>query len=532
MYTEKAGNGGALRPAGNAYGRLGRWEQSMALEYDRLNDDTIAAAATGLAEAGIGIIRISGPDAIGIADKIIMLRQRNRDERDLFSGKKRKTLFGMPSNQIRLAYVVDPKDGRVMDEVMVSVFRHPYSYTTEDTVEINTHGGVYLMQTILELVIQNGARPAEPGEFTKRAFLGGRIDLSRAEAVMDLISAGNEFSRRTSMDELRGSVSDKVKELRKEVLYEIAFIESALDDPDNYSLDGYPHKLEEKVTRIADELKELIIYAKEGRILKEGINTVIVGKPNAGKSSLLNYLCGSERAIVTEVAGTTRDTLEEKVRIGNAILNITDTAGIRDTEDVVEKIGVERAKKAMEKADLILFLLDSSAGIEEEDRRIADLINKEISRGKRCILLLNKTDLPSKITQKQAQDLFRFPNPKPSQESSEKRINNYRSITFLTCSLKEREGLDRLKKLILEMFRAGEIMEKNEVFLSNLRQIHEAEKAEEALRLVIKSIQDGLSEDFYSIDLMNAYTFLGRIIGEAVEDDLVEEIFSRFCLGK
>ena len=510
----------------------------MALTFDSLQSDTIAAIATGLSESGIGIIRVSGPEALPIGDR--MFRNKNNQ----------RVLLSYAPGTIHFGFIVDPDaQDEIIDEVMVTVMHHPHSYTTEDTVEINTHGGVYLMNRILELALNNGARMAAPGEFTKRAFMGGRIDLARAEAVMDLISSNNEFARKTSIAQLEGSVSKRIRALREKILYEIAFIESALDDPENYSMDGYPDRLSGKCNEIIEELNRIIDFSENGRILKEGIRTVIVGRPNAGKSSLLNYLSGQERAIVTDIPGTTRDTLEESVRLGDLVLNITDTAGIHKTEDTVEKIGVERAVKATERADLILMMLDTSIGIDEEDREIVRLQVRRLREGIRCIVLMNKSDLPSKTSAEEVRNLFRMPGivPDSAEEGSaeeyknagtrteveDKKVNiTYKNVEFMSISLTTGEGMDYFKNRVAQMFRTGELTAKNEVFLSNVRQKQEAVQALQSLKLVRNSIEQGLSEDFFSIDLMNAYTSLGRILGEAVEDDLVEEIFSRFCLGK
>ena len=356
---------------------------------------------------------------------------------------------------------------------------------------------------------------AEPGEFTKRAFLGGRMDLSEAGAVMDLIQSQNEFSRRVSLAQLEGSVSKRVKELRSSLIYEIAFIESALDDPENYSLEGYPQHLREKCEEILSQLESVLRRSENGKLLQEGIRTVIIGKPNAGKSSLLNRLAGEERAIVTSVAGTTRDTLEETVKLGDLTLRVTDTAGIHETEDPVEKIGVERARKAMETAQLFLFVLDASMGITEEDQQIAGLIEEQLSLGKNCIVLLNKSDLPSVISAEDVQQLWKTDG-----------------ITCLSISALDCEGLELLKNTIETMFHLGEIVASSELFVSDDFQKSAMRDTIRSLELVIQSIENGMSEDFFSIDLQNAYASLGRMIGEEVEDDLVEEIFSRFCLGK
>ena len=482
----------------------------MALQYDHLQTDTIAAIATAMSEAGIGIIRISGPDAAAIGSELYRTPKKNKTDISLWR-----------PGTIRFGYIVETdQDGKenVIDEVMLSWMKSPHSYTTEDTVEINTHGGMFLMNRVLELVLESGARMAEPGEFTKRAFLGGRIDLARAEAVMDLISSRNEFARKTSAAQLEGAVSAKIRELREKILYEIAFIESALDDPENYSLDGYPERLMEKCQNIEKEMNDLLSHAEEGRLLREGIRTAIVGRPNVGKSSLLNFLAGEERAIVTEIEGTTRDTLSETVRVGGALLHLTDTAGIRETEDKVEQIGVHRAQQALENADLILFLIDSSRELSPEDSQIAQKISAKLKDGTHCILLVNKTDLSSEVREEDVRSLF-------TSQGSE-------CPPLLFCSLQSGEGMKELYEYVAKLFHTGEIAEKNEIFLTNLRHKDAVKEARDSIRFVIDSIESGMSEDFFSIDLMNAYRVLGTILGEAVEDDLVEEIFSKFCLGK
>ena len=476
----------------------------MALTFDILTKDTIAAIATAMSESGIGIVRISGPEALDIADRIIVNK------------KHEHVIKNWKTNSIHYALAADP-EGEVIDEVMVSVMLSPHSYTTEDTVEINTHGGVYLMHRVLELVLQSGARMAEPGEFTRRAFLNGRIDLSRAEAVMDLISSRNEFARKVSLAQLEGSLSDKIKDLRSRIIYEIAFIESALDDPDSYDLDEYPHKLEKVCTDLTEQMDALLLHADEGRILREGIRTVIVGKPNAGKSSLLNHMAGEDLAIVTDVAGTTRDTINESVRMNGVLLNLTDTAGIHDTEDKVERIGIQKTMEAVEKADLILFLIDSSSPLSAEDRDIAAMIGKEMEEGKKCIVLLNKNDLEAGTDEGSVRDLFKNAAVEP---------------VFMSCSLSTGNGLEQLSQNIGATFKAGQILQQNEVLLTNIRHKKAVEEARESIGMVLDSIRNGMTEDFFSMDLMNAYESLGKITGESVEDDLVEEIFSKFCLGK
>ena len=482
----------------------------MALTFDHFQTDTVAAIATAMSEAGIGIIRISGPDAAAIGSKLYRTPKKNKTD-----------ISQWRPGTIRFGYIVET-DGNgkenLIDEVMLSWMKSPHSYTTEDTVEINTHGGMFLMNRILELVLKAGARLAEPGEFTKRAFLGGRIDLARAEAVMDLISSRNEFARKTSAAQLEGAVSAKIRELREKILYEIAFIESALDDPENYTLEGYTDKLMDTCLSLETEMKNLLSHAEEGRILKEGIRTAIVGRPNVGKSSLLNRLAGEERAIVTEIEGTTRDTLSETVRLGGVLLHLTDTAGIRQTQDKVEQIGVHRAQQALDQADLILFVIDSSRKLSPEDASIAERITAKMEEGTKCILLMNKTDLSSETSEEDVKDLFRS--------------RNKECPPLLFCSLQTGEGMDELGAFVSGLFHTGEIAEKNEIFLTNLRHKDAVKEALESICLVKESIESGMSEDFFSIDLMNAYRVLGTILGEAVEDDLVEEIFSKFCMGK
>ena len=419
----------------------------MALTFDHFQTDTVAAIATAMSEAGIGIIRISGPDAAAIGSKLYRTPKKNKTD-----------ISQWRPGTIRFGYIVET-DGsgkeNLIDEVMLSWMKSPHSYTTEDTVEINTHGGMFLMNRILELVLKAGARMAEPGEFTKRAFLGGRIDLARAEAVMDLISSRNEFARKTSAAQLEGAVSAKIRELREKILYEIAFIESALDDPENYTLEGYTDKLMDTCLSLETEMKNLLSHAEEGRILKEGIRTAIVGRPNVGKSSLLNRLAGEERAIVTEIEGTTRDTLSETVRLGGVLLHLTDTAGIRQTQDKVEQIGVHRAQQALDQADLILFVIDSSRELSPEDASIAERITAKMEEGTKCILLMNKTDLSSETSEEDVRDLFRS--------------RNKECPPLLFCSLQTGEGMDELGAFVSGLFHTGEIAEKNEIFLTNLR---------------------------------------------------------------
>ena len=468
--------------------------------------DTIAAIATALSDSGIGIIRISGSEAVKIADNIFITK----------SGKK--ILSQVESHTIHYGYICDETD-KMIDEVMVAVMRAPRSYTTEDTVEINCHGGVLVLKKVLELVIKNGARMAEPGEFTKRAFLNGRIDLSKAEAVMDVIHSQNEYALKSSMNQLTGKLSKEIRQLREKLIYEIAFIESALDDPEHISLDGYPDELDKKIKDINEEIQNLLRTCDNGKLMKEGISTVIVGKPNAGKSSLMNILLGKERAIVTEIAGTTRDVLSETINLHGITLNIIDTAGIRNTEDVVEKIGVERAKEYAAEADLIIYVVDSSVKLDENDRDISRLL-----KDKRGIILLNKSDLDQKVKEEDILSLIY-----DKQESDEEALNN---ICIISTSTKKGIGIDELENTIQNMFFEGKIDYNNEIIITNSRHKEALQNAYQSLCMVMQSIQDNMPEDFYSIDLMSAYTSLGKIIGEEIEDDLVQEIFSKFCMGK
>lgn len=465
-----------------------------------MKTDTIAAIATALSESGIGIIRISGEEAIETADRIFRTK----------SGKK--ILKNVESHTIHYGFIVDTKesDEKIIDEVMVSVMKAPRSYTAEDTVEINCHGGVLMMQKIMELTLKNGARMAEPGEFTKRAFLNGRIDLAKAEAVIDVIHSKNEYALNSSVSQLKGSLSNLIKSLRAALLYEIAFIESALDDPEHISLEGYPEELSSKVEKFIKELENLISTADNGKLIKEGINTVIVGKPNAGKSSLLNLLVGEERAIVTEIAGTTRDVLQESIKLQGIGLNVIDTAGIRNTKDVVEQIGVERAKKYAADADLIIYVVDASVPLDENDQDIIPLI-----QSKNTIILLNKSDLECIVEE---EELL-------SQIASD-------NVRIIKTSTRENTGIDILEENIKDMFFNGKIKMNDEVVITNLRHKAALQDACDSLYQVRKSLEDEMPEDFYSIDLMSAYASLGTIIGEEVGEDLVNEIFSKFCMGK
>lgn len=475
------------------------------------SSDTIAAIATGMTQAGIGIIRISGPDVFEVADKIFRTG----------SGKK---ISDMKSNTINHGYIFE--NNRKTDEVLASVMRAPHSYTGEDTVEINCHGGLYLLNRVLQIIIENGARLAEPGEFTKRAFLNGRMDLSEAEAVMDLISSHNKYAADNSMKQLSGNLKDKIVNIRKQIIYESAYIESALDDPEHFDLTGYPVKLKIKINDFLNIISSMIDSYENGRIMKEGIKTAILGKPNAGKSSLLNFLSGHESAIVTDIAGTTRDAIEESVRIGSLQLNLIDTAGIRNTEDIVEKIGVEKALEISEEADLVLYVIDSSVPLDENDQRIISII-----KDKNTIILFNKSDLEQAVSESDLQSLI-YGNEKGLNEDINNFINNNHNIPILRISLKDGNGIDELEKILDSKFVSEGNQLNDEVIVTNLRHFQELKSAKESLLNVEKSIDDGMEEDFFTVDLMDAYRHLGMIIGEETGEDLVNEIFSKFCMGK
>lgn len=455
--------------------------------------DTIAAVATAMTASGIGIIRISGPESRNITGKIYRSK----------GGKKK--IEEVASHTINYGFIWDKEE--LIDEVLVMVMDGPRSYTGEDTVEIDCHGGVLAMKRVLETVIKYGARPAEPGEFTKRAFLNGRIDLSQAEAVIDVINAQNEYALKSSVSQLRGNIQRIIREIREQIIYQIAYIESALDDPEHISIDGYGDTLRGETELIKGKIDRLLDTVREGKLMKEGIKTVIVGKPNAGKSSLLNTLVGEERAIVTDIAGTTRDILEETIVLHGISLRMMDTAGIRSTDDVVEKIGVGKAIENAKDADLILYVVDASIPLDENDREIIGLL-----RDKKAVVILNKTDLKQVVFEEDLKELVEHP--------------------IVSISAKEEEGIDRLEQQIKELFFAGKITFNDEIYITNMRHKTALEEAKKSILLVENSVDMGLPEDFYSIDLMNAYEALGSIIGEAVGEDLVNEIFSKFCTGK
>lgn len=459
--------------------------------------DTIAAISTGMNQGGIGVIRVSGSEAVSIVDSLFVPKKKGKEIRNLDSYT---AAYGNIMEK-------DGQEDKIIDEVIVLVMKAPSTYTREDVVEIDCHGGALVMQQVMKLLIRKGARIAEPGEFTKRAFLNGRLDLSQAESVMDLISAKSEIAAKTAISQLKGNLRYEIENMRKELIHHIAYIESALDDPEHYSLDGFSDTLDKILVEKEKEISHLIQTAEDGKLLKEGIRTVISGKPNAGKSSILNVLMGRERAIVTEIAGTTRDTLEEFICIKGIPLNIVDTAGIHNTEDVVEKIGVDKSLAAMEEADLILYIVDSSIPLDKNDYQIMDKL-----QDRQVIVLQNKSDLKNVTTQS---DILKHLNKK-----------------IIPISAKEQTGFEELYEELKNMFFHGEVSYNDEICITSMRQKEALEQALASVQMVRKSIADGMPEDFYSIDLMAAYERLGYIIGEAVEDDLVDTIFREFCMGK
>ena len=464
--------------------------------------ETIAAISTAMNNSGIGIIRISGEDAFAVIRKIFRPARKNWDMNEI------------KSHTVHYGHIMDGDS--IVDEVLVLIMKGPHTYTREDTVEIDCHGGIYVMNRTLELVLKAGARTAEPGEFTKRAFLNGRIDLSQAEAVIDVINAENDYALKSAVTQLKGSVSEKIREQRAVLLEQIAYIEAALDDPEHIEMEGYGETLLPIVKKCCNCVNNLIQTADDGRILKEGIKTVILGKPNVGKSSLMNALLGSNRAIVTEIAGTTRDALEESIRLGDVTLNIIDTAGIRDTQDRIEKIGVEKSKEYAAQADLIVWMMDQSRPLDEDDKEILHLIEN-----KKTIILLNKQDLP---------EMINVDSIKEQMTSLSER--SFENIPVIRISALLESGIEKFTETVRHMFYNNDINFNDQVYITNTRQKEALIACEDSLQKAIESIENDMPEDFFTIDLMDAYTSLGLVIGEAIEDDLADEIFAKFCMGK
>lgn len=457
--------------------------------------DTIAAISTAPGEGAIGIVRISGDLAISIASSIYQCGTKKLEEQK--------------THTIHYGYIVDPKSGEIYDEVMVSVLRAPKTFTREDIVEINCHGGIVAINRVLQLVLRMGARLAEPGEFTKRAFLNGRIDLSQAEAVMDLIRAKTDKSMQLAMRQLDGQLSHLIQNLRQEILNTLAQVEVNIDYPEYDDVEEMTLQLlREKTQQVLQGIRALLNTASQGKILRDGLKTAIVGRPNVGKSSLLNVLLREEKAIVTDIAGTTRDTIEEYVNVRGVPLQLIDTAGIRETDDVVEKIGVERSRKALKEADFVLLLLNQSETLQEEDIRLL-----ETTKGMKRIILFNKTDLPSKLS---TEDIALY--------AKEEEI--------VTTSMLNKEGIDQLEEKIAGYFFQGQMNERDATYLSNTRHIALLEKAEQALVEVQNGIEMEMPVDLIQIDFTRAWDLLGEITGDSIQDELLTELFSQFCLGK
>ena len=457
--------------------------------------DTIAAISTAPGEGAIGIVRISGDLAISIASSIYQCGTKQLEEQK--------------THTIHYGHIVDPKSGEVYDEVMVSVLRAPKTFTREDIVEINCHGGIVAINRVLQLVLRMGARLAEPGEFTKRAFLNGRIDLSQAEAVMDLIRAKTDKSMQLAMRQLDGQLSHLIQNLRQEILNTLAQVEVNIDYPEYDDVEEMTLQLlREKTQQVLQGIRALLNTASQGKILRDGLKTAIVGRPNVGKSSLLNVLLREEKAIVTDIAGTTRDTIEEYVNVRGVPLQLIDTAGIRETDDVVEKIGVERSRKALKEADFVLLLLNQSETLQEEDIRLL-----ETTKGMKRIILFNKTDLPSKLS---TEDIAPY-----AQEEE-----------IVTTSMLNKEGIDQLEEKIAGYFFQGQMNERDATYLSNTRHIALLEKAEQTLVEVQNGIEMEMPVDLIQIDFTRAWDLLGEITGDSVQDELLTQLFSQFCLGK
>lgn len=457
--------------------------------------DTAAAIATSSKDGSISVIRVSGDRSCEIVSSIFFDKHMNP-----------VTLSQCRTHTIRYGYICE-KENDIIDEVLVLIMKGPKSYTAEDVIEIQCHGGYMICQMILELLVRRGARIADPGEFTKRAFLNGRIDLSQAESVMELIQAKSDIAVKNSMSQLRGKIKKKIEELRKVILEDLSFLEAALDDPEHITLDNFSETIRRHTQQLKEELEHLLDNSQNGRLIKEGIRTAIVGKPNVGKSSFLNCILRDDRAIVTDIPGTTRDTLEEEIKIGSTLFRFIDTAGIRETEDVLENLGIDKTKKAIESADFVICLIDMSRELEEEDFYVL-----EQAKNHPGIILCNKSDLLARVTMEQ--------------------LPEYENKKVISFCARTGEGLEQLEEYIHTLFLSDKIRYNDEIYITNARQKALLIEALESIRQLSNSVEAGMPEDLYSIDLMNAYETLGKMIGETVEDDIVDKIFKDFCMGK
>lgn len=458
--------------------------------------DTIAAISTPMGEGAIAIVRLSGPEAIQIADR-------------MYKGPKGKTISSVESHTIHYGHIVDKRTDRVVEEVMVSVLKAPRTFTREDVIEINCHGGIVTVNQVLQLALREGARLAEPGEFTKRAFLNGRIDLSQAEAVMDLIRAKTDRAMNVAMNQMEGRLSALVRRLRDDILETLAHVEVNIDYPEYDDVEEMTHQLlVEKASSVKKEIEALLRTSEQGKILREGLSTVIIGRPNVGKSSLLNSLVHEAKAIVTDIPGTTRDVIEEYVNVRGVPLRLVDTAGIRETEDIVERIGVERSRQVLKEADLILLVLNYSEELSEEDVKLFEAVE-----GMDVIVIMNKTDLEAKIDIERVRELA---NGRP----------------VVTTSLLKEEGVNDLEEAIQSLFYTGAIESGDLTYVSNTRHISILQEAERAIEDALSGIEQDVPIDMVQIDLTRCWELLGEIIGDAVHESLIDQLFSQFCLGK
>ena len=456
--------------------------------------DTITSISTPMGEGAIGIVRLSGPQAVEIADK-------------LYKGKH--LLNDVPSHTINYGHIIDPESKEVVEEVMVSVLRAPKTLTREDIIEINCHGGILTINRVLELTMTYGARMAEPGEFTKRAFLNGRIDLSQAEAVMDFIRSKTDRASKVAMNQIEGRLSDLIKKQRQSILEILAQVEVNIDYPEYDDVeDATTEFLLEQSKEIKQEINRLLDTGAQGKIMREGLSTVIVGKPNVGKSSMLNNLIQDNKAIVTEVAGTTRDVLEEYVNVRGVPLRLVDTAGIRETEDIVEKIGVERSRKALSQADLILFVLNNNEALTQEDYTLYEVVKNED-----VIVIVNKMDLEQNIDINEVKDMIG-------------------DTPLIQTSMLKQEGIDELEIQIRDLFFGGEVQNQDMTYVSNSRHISLLKQARQTIQDAIDAAESGVPMDMVQIDLTRTWEILGEIIGETASDELIDQLFSQFCLGK